>query len=113
MKLTDINIDCLEKILEYLEFGDLLSAASSNKRLNKAAHYILIRKKWHKSVLLISIRISRKRLIKFKYHWIEINDLKTSLQYIRCFGHLIYEVDFTMSAEQKLDQHIINNVQTI
>lgn len=43
IKLTDLNIDCLKNIFEYLNFRDLLSVASSNKRLNHATKFIFDR----------------------------------------------------------------------
>ena len=57
MKLTGLNIDCLENILEYLELGDLLNAATSNKRLNQAANFIFDREHSKKMFRFESIRL--------------------------------------------------------
>lgn len=43
MKLTNLNIDCLENVFEYLKLGDLISVAAANKRLNKAAKFVFAR----------------------------------------------------------------------
>lgn len=112
MKLTDLNIDCLENILEYLKVGDLLSAASSSKRLNKAANFIFVRKPWQKHVKFTKIHLSRNRLIEFEQNCIEISDLKTSFQFIRCFGHLIPHIEFVFSNQNQseIDQHVINYI---
>lgn len=40
MKLTDLNIDCIQSILEYLPYADLSNVADSNKRLLHAARFI-------------------------------------------------------------------------
>lgn len=92
MKLTDLNIDCLETILELLVFGDFLSAADSNKRLNKAANFICNRNHRFKWIFLSLGRVnilkeSSSAVIGQKP--IQIVGLKTCLKLLRCFGHLI------------------------
>lgn len=108
MKLTDQNIDCLQTILEYLKFGDFLSAASSNKRLNEAANLIFIRKHSRKIVYLKDMCISRDRLLKNELG-ITIYDLRTSLQFLRCFGQLVFEIEF-VKKQPEFDQHVINYI---
>lgn len=75
MILTDLNIDCLEEILEYLELKDLLNAADSNKRLCHASKFVFIR--------------------KYAGDYISIypNNDKRSLQIIRIFGSLIRRME--------------------
>lgn len=108
MKLTDLNIDCLENIFEYLEFGDLLSAASSNKRLNRAANFVFVRERWHRSVCFENIYLSQDRLLSINYHRIKIGDLKTSLQFLRCFGQFVLDLEFILSKQKQyeFDQHV-------
>lgn len=38
--LTDLNIDCLEHICQYLELPDLFMVAQTSEQLQKAAQYI-------------------------------------------------------------------------
>lgn len=44
MKITDLNIDCLEAILDRLKFQDFVNAADSNKRIKHAAEFLFLRK---------------------------------------------------------------------
>lgn len=55
MKLTDMNLDCIESCLEHLKFNDLLQVAASNKRLNRAANFIYNRKYGSKNKVIIYI----------------------------------------------------------
>ncbi|XP_055306465.1 uncharacterized protein LOC129570773 [Sitodiplosis mosellana] len=94
MKLTDLNFDCLENILEYLELVDLLNAADSCKRLNKAAELVFDRKHGKKTVSFGEMQISTLRLVKYKFGDIHVNDLKTGLQLLRCLGRVIHKICF-------------------
>lgn len=94
MKLTDINSDCLETIFEYLDFGDLLNVADANKCLKNVACTVYFRNYRHKEVLLIEARHYQCRVFKILINCINVNDLKTSLQLLRCFGGLISEIVF-------------------
>lgn len=105
MKLTGLNIDCLENILEYLDFGDILTAANSNNRLNKAANYIFVRKYCQK-VIFDNIVLIPQDQFHINNEFIKFFDFKTSLQFIRCFGHLVFDINLVQN-EPKLDQHII------
>ena len=110
MKLTDLNIDCLENILEYLKFWDFLNAADSDARLRKAANFIFIRKTFRTTVHFGNIKLARGR--SRNVYWNAIKDLKTSLQYLRCFGHFVLKINFESSDEGQLDldQHVIKYI---
>lgn len=43
MKFTDLNFDCLEIVLEYLNLIDFLNVTDTSKRLNKAAELVFAR----------------------------------------------------------------------
>lgn len=43
-KITDLNADCIEYILEILSFVDLLNVAQSNKKLNSSACTVVLRR---------------------------------------------------------------------
>lgn len=52
-KLTDLNVDCLEHILELLSFRDLLNVADSNKILNSVAFTVISRRYSKQNLVLI------------------------------------------------------------
>lgn len=89
IKITDINIDCLEKICKYLSFEDLLNVADANKQLKMAADLVYNLKYVNKRTHIQSLR-------KYPHVWpsstnkknIFICALKTAFQTLRCFGHL-------------------------
>lgn len=100
-KITDINPDCIEHILTYLNLGDLLNVADSNKYLKSVTERIYVRKYGRKNapdycgkmILEINeIKLSRKRNYKFDAYSLKPVDLKTCLQLVRCFGHLLHDI---------------------
>ncbi|XP_031639148.1 uncharacterized protein LOC116351208 isoform X1 [Contarinia nasturtii] len=110
MKITDMNIDCLEECFEYLEFGDLLNVAYANKKLRKAAKFFYLRKYGEFTVSFSVFR--RKPFLPFKVHLnyrrIDIQELKSALQLLHCFGHLIKYVWFTSSVLNDLLLNYLN-----
>lgn len=94
MKLTELNIDCLENVLAYLELRDLLSAASSSKQLNQAANFVFIRKYSKKEMNFENIHLKHYAPYKFEQYSIVFSDFKASLQLLRCFGHLVENIVF-------------------
>lgn len=77
MKFTDLNIDCLEIVLEYLELIDLLNVADSTKRLNKVAELVFARKHGKKDVNFGGTQVSQNRSFRISPFTIDIEDLKT------------------------------------
>lgn len=75
MKITDLNIICLEDIFEYLDVLNLLNVADSNKRLNFAARFVFRRKHGKMSVAFMDafdkceyLRINEKiRVVGINY----------------------------------------------
>lgn len=108
MKLTDLNIDCLENVLGYLELGDLINAADANKRLNEAANFVFVRKYNRANIRFLPnsscFGISYKKEDKYMY----VKGLKVSLQLLRCFGHLISGLACCLIG--KHHHHIINYI---
>lgn len=97
MKFTDLNLDCLEIVLEYLNLIDLLNVADTNKRLNKAAELVFVREKikhGSKYVTFGNTKILRDRSFKITREEIYIDDLKTSLQLLRCVGRVVSKIKF-------------------
>lgn len=102
MKITDMNIDCLENCLEYLSLIDLLNAADSNKRLRHAARYVFVRIYSKRKVHLSLIKLMNKIWNGSQYKSGVVSnitgkllfyDLKKGLQFLLCFGDLFSEID--------------------
>ncbi|XP_055296439.1 uncharacterized protein LOC129565504 [Sitodiplosis mosellana] len=109
MKIIEMNVDCLEKVLECLNFIDLLNAADSNKQLNHAATLIFNRKYGKKKFIFGETRLSPKPLLQSGKYFIDINDLRTGLKCLRCFGAQISEMVLYRFQEDvsEFDLHII------
>lgn len=107
MKLIDLNIDCLEGILEYLKLEDLLNAADSNKRLCHASKFVFFGKYGSPKITFIRAYKSRQECLK-QYKLIEVqtknnislNDLKSIFQILRNFGHLISKINFDLLSSE-------------
>lgn len=116
MKLTDLNIDCLEAILEHLELKDLLNVADSNKRLCHASKFVYIEKYGSYIIRFCRINKSKQKLIhnesvRMFEDMIDIDYLKCIFQLLRNFGHLISQIYYLMwfvySVEEEIP-HIID-----
>lgn len=93
--LIDVNFDCVEKILNILTFNELLCIADTNKHLREAAEIEFTRRYGKRTVWLDFIPDSMAPTANVQEKWIKINDLKTCLQTLRCFGHLITNLHVT------------------
>lgn len=107
MKITDLNIDCLEAILNYLDFQDLINAADANKRIKHAAKFVFAEKysdlKLVFRVLPPSMRliipnpeIDDRSMNLFPNH-VDVHDLKIALQLLRCFGCVMKKIQLKFS----------------
>lgn len=90
MKITDLNIICIEEIFEYLDLLNLMNVADSNKRLNIAARFVYRRKHGKKCVILMEF-ISDNRL-KMESKQFRLSGANDSLQFLRCFGCVISDL---------------------
>lgn len=117
MKITDLNIDCLEGILDLLEFRDLIIAADSNKRICHAAKFVFARKYRQKKFkfnvapssvlsrcppLHVGCQPTRYKRGKqytngptfdFLLGYTLILELKIALPFLRCFGCVIDKIE--------------------
>lgn len=89
MKITELNIDCMEEILQFLNLKDLLNVADSNKRLNRAACLVYAQKYGTLSHVMESFRTRGMRIFLEIAGTLTINGLYTSLRFVRCFGSVI------------------------
>lgn len=93
-RIVDVNIDCLESVFQCSGFKDIVNGADSNSHLRDAAA-LVYKQKYAKKELLITLNYFGKvRSFNVNANTILINDLKTCFQILRCFGHLIPELDF-------------------
>lgn len=105
-KMTDIDVDCLEYIFNCLDLIDLLNVADSSKYLGRVGEPIFRRKFGKNTILLASVRLSWKRFYEVHSDCKLIMDFKTSLQLLRCFGHLVARIEFFSNVSQKCVAHI-------
>lgn len=94
-KLTDINDDCLEKVFMHLSLNDLLNIAHTNTHLKSAADMVFARKFGKKGYRLYITTLHRNERVQTNGYDIRINDLKTALRLLRCYGHLILDLSIT------------------
>lgn len=101
MLLTDLNIDCLESILDYLQLGDLLNVSDSNKRLNYASKFVFIRKYGNCAFQFgdFTSKSRQSHIHVYNNRSYNIHGLKTflvysksSLQLLRNFGPFIHQI---------------------
>lgn len=83
-ELTDLHTDCIENILKFLPKKDLFNFADTSKQFGLAVNTVY-RQKYAKQPTNIVLKIQQN----IQSNDTEINDLKTSLQQFRMFGHLI------------------------
>lgn len=104
MKLTDLDFDCLEYVLEYLELQDLLNVADSTRRLRKAAELVFGAKYSDKLVIFHKIEDSLDETFSTTDETIDIKNLKIGLKLLRCFGCKVFKVMFEkQSSNFKMD----------
>lgn len=113
-RLTDLNVDCIEHILQYLEFEDLLSAADSNLYLNNVASSIYKRRYSRRKVIVRNdldcwCMFRSKRKFKVRKNSVTIRNTTLSLRLLHCFGSLISEIRVKEHVDQQIMARIKNN----
>lgn len=110
MKITDMNLICLEECFEYLELRDLLNVADANKSLCKAAEFVFHQKYSQRCVGFSFCECSNSKNLVYIYksRISLVDNLKSSFQIIRCFGHLIKNVEFTWGNKCKAEQPVFD-----
>ena len=107
MKITDLTIDCLEEILEYLNLANLLNVANSNKRLNRAACFVFRRKHGERKVALVSHE-TYTGPIAIKSGEVWVGRLIDHFRVLRCFGcvtsHLKINLNYSIGTEKHFNR---------
>lgn len=111
MKITDLNDDCLQIIFGFLDLRDVFSVAVSSEWLRFAAGSVFTRKFVKRSLLIdIHRRCQNKAIDTFNTaptaFWIKVQDMKTCLQFIRCFGTSITQVVISRQLNNKYSEYL-------
>lgn len=107
--ITDINIDCLEFIFMQLNIEDLLNFADSSSQFIDTAVFVYYVKHRKKFIAIKDLHKAEVQTIKVDEHCIKIDDMKSALQLLRCFGHLISEMKIeVMFPESDLESEIFD-----
>lgn len=107
MKITDIEIKCLEKVFKYLDMNDLFNLAEANTWLRRAVQQVYK----EKSISKVKMLHNEGRRLSVKDEELRVNGLETQLRFLRYFGHLITSlaIDYDQIAENcrtYMDQYI-------
>lgn len=113
-RLTDLNVDCIEHIFQYLEFEDLLNAADSNLYLKNVASSIYKQRYSRRKVIVRNdldcwCLFRSKKKFKVGRNSITIRNTALSLRLLHCFGGLISEIRVKEHVDQQIMAEIKEN----
>lgn len=89
-KITDLHMDCLERIFEYLKLDDLLNVTDASKEFEFTAQ--LVARKHLKKNTIVKLNITQNSRDRSSIHTLNciiVQDLRSSFQLLRSFGHLV------------------------
>lgn len=112
IEIIDLNIDCLEHIFGFLKMEDLLNVTDAQKIFKPIAERVIARK-YLKKETIIKLNISqntRDRLHIRSMNFIMIQDLKTSLQLLRSFGHFVLELHVLYTKDVKKSEELLRYI---
>lgn len=96
IKITDLNVYCLEYILQYLDLEDLLNASDSNIHLRNEAK-LIFRRRYSQMMVVLGYEnkdvLPLLKTIVIETNIIKVNSMKMSLRILRCFGCLISKIE--------------------
>lgn len=107
IKITDVNQLCLEKIFIFLNLEDLVNVACANKHLQLATYAPYARKIAKKTTKINLFEDSRSGIID-KEDTVVIENFKTILQMLRCFGHIVTNINVWVATSEL--HHIYHRV---
>lgn len=97
-------MDCLESIFLHSDIADLLNLAHTCKFLKNLVESWFLRKFRKRKMNIQNITISKKRRIFVEKKTIFIMDFRSALQILRCFGHLITDLEFNFLPPYNINQ---------
>lgn len=92
--ITDLDKDCLDYIFRKLNLSVLLNVSDSSKYLKEVAELTYLSKYGKMKVTITLIRKSNNRIYGYDRGYISVSDQLSSLKLLRCFGHLIFNLNF-------------------
>lgn len=94
MLLTDMNIDCLEAVLEHLTLANLLKAADVNRRLRRVAQQVFDQKYGRKKINFTWIGLCPQEIRWMgKHSRIDILDTSVSIRHHQTISKLMRNFD--------------------
>lgn len=87
-ELTELQIDCLIHIFDYLSFGDFSNIADTCKYLKSVVELMFTSRYSKKIFHLCELNLLCSRYVLVENE-VVVRDLRRDLQLLRCFGHLI------------------------
>lgn len=107
-KITHLDDLCLEKIFEYLNFQSLFNVAIANAVLRSSAARVYKRRFGRYIVYITGNPFETDRRPIFVLHKLHIDQLKSVLQFLRCFGEQITALEFDAAyyIKKKYYEHV-------
>lgn len=100
--IVGVNNDCLERVFEFLEFGDLINVAEANKHLQIAAETVFARKLKRRSIIVAIVRLSVSPDISIYDDGICIRSLVLAVRTIRLFAQSISDLNLKFETNSPL-----------
>lgn len=106
VKITDVNIDCLEHVFEQLNIDSLMIIADTNNWLKTGAIRVFIHQFSKKTVILDNIYMN-KFGISHSSSQIVVRDFEKCLKFLRNFGHLIAKLHISyLFVDKRYQTHV-------
>lgn len=106
MKITGLNYDCHEKIFDRLDFDTFFNMALSNKSLQMAAATAFKHRFGNKKIILYPSKTNKTLELDDR---IVIYGLKGCLQFVRCFGEIMTNLDELKSDLNRKSNDYLNH----
>lgn len=109
-KITDLNDDCLEHILKFLEIRDLIKVVDTSKYFHSAVS-LAYQSRYGQLRVRLVIYPHRYKWFDFEFRWIIVQNMTACLRFLRCFGHLIsyLDIEYDQSSHQnriEIDKYV-------
>lgn len=106
MRITDLNIDCLKKIFQYLCLKDLLNTADSNKYMKQGSE-LTFSSKYRNNRVSIGAGLKHVRIYTFANEVIGTGVSLCCFKILRNFGHLIRTLSIFLHKSSSINDAIL------